>query len=85
MLTVVKENKERKIGTVVEEGKKNAFYRRNDLYEAESLKQSFIFLFLFLDLYIDICQYTVVDFRHTRKGCQISLWVVVSHHVVAGI
>jgi hypothetical protein len=29
--------------------------------------------------------YTIAVFRHTRRGHQISLWVVVSHHVVAGI
>jgi hypothetical protein len=28
---------------------------------------------------------TVADFRHTRRGHQISLRVVVSHHVVTGI
>jgi hypothetical protein len=32
-----------------------------------------------------ICKYTVTVFRHTRRGHQISLWMVVSHHVVAGI
>ena len=37
------------------------------------------------DLFIIIHKYTVVDFRLTRRGCQISLRVVVSHHVVAGI
>jgi hypothetical protein len=36
------------------------------------------------DLFI-IIMYTVADFRHTRRGRQISLWMVVSHHVVAGI
>ena len=30
-------------------------------------------------------KFTVAVFRHTRRGHQISLWVVVSHHVVAGI
>jgi hypothetical protein len=29
-------------------------------------------------------EYTIVVFRHTRRGHQISLQVVVSHHVVAG-
>jgi hypothetical protein len=42
------------------------------------------FFFFFKDLFI-ICKYTVVVFRHTRRGRQISLWMVVSHHVVAGI
>jgi hypothetical protein len=46
--------------------------------------QSF-FLFLFLNLFIIIHNYTVGVFRHTRRGRQISLWMVVSHHVVAGI
>jgi hypothetical protein len=27
----------------------------------------------------------IAVFRHTRRGRQISLWMVVSHHVVAGI
>jgi hypothetical protein len=37
------------------------------------------------DLFIIINKYTVAVFRHTRKGRQISLRVVVSHHVVARI
>jgi hypothetical protein len=37
-------------------------------------------LFLFI-----ICKYTVAVFRHTRRGSQILLGMVVSHHVVAGI
>jgi hypothetical protein len=36
------------------------------------------------DLFI-INKYIVTDFRRTRRGSQISLWVVVSYHVVAGI
>jgi hypothetical protein len=39
----------------------------------------------FKDLFIIIHKHTVADFRHTRRGRQISLWVVVSCHVVAGI
>jgi hypothetical protein len=35
-----------------------------------------------IDLFIIIHRYT--GFRHTRRGRQISLQVVVSHHVVAG-
>jgi hypothetical protein len=42
-------------------------------------------LFFFKDLFIVICKYTVAVFRHTRRGCQISLLMVVSHHMVAGI
>jgi hypothetical protein len=37
------------------------------------------------DLFIVIHKYTIVDFRHTKRWCQISVRVVVSHHVVAGI
>jgi hypothetical protein len=37
------------------------------------------------DLFILIHKYTVAVFRRTRRGYQISLRVVVSHHVVAGI
>jgi hypothetical protein len=44
----------------------------------------FLFVCLFKDLFI-IHKYTVADFRRTRRGHQISLVVVVSHHVVAGI
>jgi hypothetical protein len=36
------------------------------------------------DLFI-ICKYTVAVFRYPRREHQISLWMVVSHHVVAGI
>jgi hypothetical protein len=43
---------------------------------------SFFFCF---DLFIIICKYTVAVFRHSRRGSQILLWMVVSHHVVAGI
>jgi hypothetical protein len=34
---------------------------------------------------IIIYKYTAAIFWHTRRGRQISLWVVVCHHVVAGI
>jgi hypothetical protein len=46
---------------------------------------SFSFFFFFLDLLFIMCKYTVAVFRHSRRGRQISLPVVVSHHVVAGI
>jgi hypothetical protein len=36
-------------------------------------------------LFIIISKYTVAAFRCTRRGSQISLWVVASHHVVTGI
>jgi hypothetical protein len=41
--------------------------------------------FFFKDLFIIISKYTVAVFRCTRRGRQISLRMVVSHHVVAGI
>jgi hypothetical protein len=34
--------------------------------------------------FLNVCEYTVAVFRHTRRGHQISLQMVVSHHVVAG-
>jgi hypothetical protein len=36
-----------------------------------------IFIYLFIYLFI-ICKYTVAVFRHTRRGSQISLQVVVT-------
>jgi hypothetical protein len=47
----------------------------------------FLFFFTFLkkDLFIIICKYTVAVFKHSRRGSQILLPMVVSHHVVAGI
>jgi hypothetical protein len=44
---------------------------------------SFSFSFFF-NLFIT-CKYTVAVFRHTRRERQISLQMVVNHHVVAGI
>jgi hypothetical protein len=44
----------------------------------------YLFIYLFIYLLI-ICKYTVAVFRHSRRGSQISLRMVVSHHVVAGI
>jgi hypothetical protein len=54
----------------------NALY--NFVTETKSLT------FFFKDLFI-ICKYTVAVFRHPRRGSQISLRMVVSHHAVAGI
>jgi hypothetical protein len=42
-------------------------------------------LFFLKILFIIIIKYTVAVFRHTRRGHQISIQMVVSHHVVAGI
>jgi hypothetical protein len=48
-------------------------------------KLEWIFFF-FLKIYLFIiCKYTVAVFRRTRRGHQISLRMVVSHHVVVGI
>jgi hypothetical protein len=42
--------------------------------------------FFFLNIYLFIiCKYTVAVLRHSRRESQISLRMVVSHHVVAGI
>jgi hypothetical protein len=46
---------------------------------------SYYFLFFKKDLFIIMSKYTVAVFRHSRRGRQISLQMVVSHHVVAGI
>jgi hypothetical protein len=52
----------------------------------ETLPVFFLFfVFFFKDLFIILCKYTVAVFRHTRRGSQILLRMVVSHHVVAGI
>jgi hypothetical protein len=55
-------------------------------YDVALLLFFFFFLKIYLFIYLFIiCKYTVAVFRRTRRGHQISLWVVVSHHVVAGI
>jgi hypothetical protein len=41
-------------------------------------------LFVFKIYLFIICKYTVAVFRHSRRGHQIPLQMVVSHHVVAG-
>jgi hypothetical protein len=44
------------------------------------------FTIFFFKIYLFIiCKYTVAVFRHSRRGSQVSLQMVVSHHVVAGI
>jgi hypothetical protein len=53
---------------------------------AASHSYLFIYLFIFLKIYLFIiCKYTAAVFRHSRRGHQILLQMVVSHHVVAGI
>jgi hypothetical protein len=57
-----------------------------DQHQSVDLILLFFCLFLFFkDLFIIICKYTVAVFRHTRRGSQNLLRMVVSHHVVAGI
>jgi hypothetical protein len=53
--------------------------------EEEEGERGISFLFSFLKIYLFICKYIVAVFRHSRRGSQISLRMVVSHHVVAGI
>jgi hypothetical protein len=54
-----------------------------------SLNLLLILLLVFFEVFffnlLIICKYTVTVFRHSRRGSQISLRMVVSHHVVAGI
>jgi hypothetical protein len=51
----------------------------------------FYFIYFFKKMFIYLFYlhkntlYTVAVLRHSRRGSQISLWIVVSHHVVAGI
>jgi hypothetical protein len=40
--------------------------------------------FLKIIYLFNVYEYTVAVFRHTRRGHQISLQMVVSHHVIAG-
>jgi hypothetical protein len=56
----------------------------NPTYSSQLCSLSFCLLWP-TDLFIIIYKYIVADFGHIRKRCQISLRVVVSHHVVAGI
>jgi hypothetical protein len=45
----------------------------------------FYFFYFFKTYLFIIHKYTVAVFRHSRRGRQILLQMVVSHHVVAGI
>jgi len=49
------------------------------LYLPSRLADFFFNIYLFI-----MCKYTVAVFRHIRRGHQISLQMVVNHHVVAG-
>jgi hypothetical protein len=49
-------------------------------------EQAAFFFFFFLKIYLFIYyKYTVAVLRHSRRGSQVLLQMVVSHHVVAGI
>jgi hypothetical protein len=51
---------------------------------AEVVPSAFFFKIYLFIYFIYIYEYIVAIFRHTRRGHQISLQMVVSHHVVAG-
>ena len=53
--------------------------------ESRELELFFFFFFKDLFTYLLICKYTVAVVRHTKRGHQVPLQMVVSHHVVAGI
>jgi hypothetical protein len=53
-------------------------FRKNDLQITNDFLKN-------IYLFIIILKHTVAVFRHTRRGHQISLRVVVSRHVVVGI
>jgi hypothetical protein len=53
---------------------------RPKVCKRKSTDNFFFKIYLFI-----ICKYTVAVFRHSRRGHQILLQMVVSHHVVAGI
>jgi hypothetical protein len=58
--------------------------RERELFTAVPPLQSLVwFVCLFLLLF-NVCEYTVVLFRDTRRGRQIPLQLVVSNHVAAG-
>jgi hypothetical protein len=46
----------------------------------KEISSDFMYFFLLLKIYLFIiCKYTVAVFRHSRRGSQISLRMVVSH------
>jgi hypothetical protein len=67
------------------QGEQKEWIRSSNLFFLAGIAQ-IEFFFFFKDIYLFIiCKYTVAVFRHMRRGRQISLSVVVSYHVVAGI
>jgi uncharacterized membrane protein (DUF485 family) len=55
------------------------------VYKKQFAEHVSFFFFKIYFFFIIICKYTVAVVRHSRRGSQISFWMVVSHHVVAGI
>ena len=54
--------------------------------KCQYFKCNYNYNILFFKIYLFIiCKYTVAVLRYSRRGHQISLRMVVSHHVVAGI
>jgi hypothetical protein len=60
-------------------------YPGTHFVDQAGLELIFFFFFFFFKsyLFIIICKYTVAVFGHSRRGHQIPLEMVVSHHVVA--
>ena len=53
-------------------------------YVAQAAANSFFFFFKRIINLFYLYEYTVAVFRHTKRGHQISLQLVVSHHMAAG-
>jgi hypothetical protein len=77
---ILKKSREKKVPPFIY----SHLYRRYKCVFFKKLKFK-LYLFIFKDLFIIISKYTIADFGCTRRGHQISLWMVVSHHVVAEI
>jgi hypothetical protein len=56
--------------------------QQESMHSQLSISSNIFFLKIYLFI---ICKYTVAVFRHSRRESQISLRMIVSHHVVAGI
>jgi hypothetical protein len=62
---------------------KNFYFFENFIYTHTHVYNMYFFLKRFIYLLYKY-EYIVAVFRHTRRGHQIPLQMVVSHHVVAG-
>jgi hypothetical protein len=65
----------------------NGYFPVGDNWKAVTMIENStgVLSFLFKMYLFITSKYTVAVFRHTRRGHAISLQMVVSHHVVAGI